>query len=539
MNGNTENNLVLVGAPYLLSAIMEPELKGKLMNVIIEQGFIPVELCLTVPENEQHYAHAHKQLSRSCACNLLWIGSNLNVSEFLEKEFAAMLRTGKPVIVMMAEGTPEFRKKFAFIRKMRKRAESSTPSVYVHTWADASAAPKELRKALKKIKKPARPPAPVMAWVPNLSGPELFADSVSFTGYYYSSVRLAVRKFHLRVGASPLNGHPEYGRHSAVFWKTIGDDPFARHDEEETFDGVAFLQSGFLHFDLGKRLEPRNSLHLRVYFGNSHSLNAINRHDVMFGSIQGLTTDGTTRNYSYKTILVRDDPGIPDKTRELTILQAERHLYLSRKSFLTKLEVLRYDGDAIKHMTVDGNRIDKAEHMEGVYRVWTEVRRAGETYILQSMMIIDCNYRSRFRNHIVDDGEEQLCEIHFSQHSGKEKLIFTMRRITNEGAGGITSTAMMEFPREDEMREVLIGSYSSVGKDPGFQHTKKGRTPKLPPTEVRGGFFVAKLEKLEKNFEVNLIPARQFEDDPKYAEMLRFLREKNGRRSHEKSGKKY
>lgn len=178
------------------------------------------------------------------------------------------------------------------------------------------------------------------------------------------------------------------------------------------------------------------------------------------------------------------------------------------------------------------NRIDKLQHMEGVYRVWTEVRHAGELYVLQSKMTIERNYRSRFWNHIVDNGKEQLCEIHFNQDSGKEKLIFIVRRITKEGAGDITSTAVMEFPRKDAMRGVLIGSYSSVGAGPGFPQSKKSKAPKSPLTEVRVGFFVAKLEKLDKDFEVDLIAARKFEDDPKYVEMLRILLVVNGRRNN-------
>lgn len=529
MENIASKRFILIGAPFVSDAPDIMPDKVRILDVVAQNDFLPIESGMYAPTTSQHYWEVLEQIASSSCCYLLLIckqDGGSNYLSYIRDELKKIHNVGIPVILLIFDDD-QLKKEYAFLTEPRQSGASREYAQFIEYWRNTEGLEKAAHSALKKLKRTLLKATEPEILV-NLRDPELFSTPVYFQAFYYSAINLEVKDYRLEVGMDKkvhyrgITGYPvrEWGFHDHD-----RDDPDINN---KLYEGVAYLRSGYLYFDLSKRQEPHNGLNIRLYFGNANSIETLGSQEVLFGSIQGITSRGANPIFCYKTVLTKRDGAEHDLETELKE-QIDRLLHLTRKSFLTRTKTLRFK--ELKTLKLDSHRVDRGKHLEGVYRVWTGVRsKDGAEMILQTKMVVQKNYRAEIFNPIFGD-EPLLCEIHFSkQHSGKDKLIIVMRRNGEEGsgAGDIATVAMMEFPREEEMKSgVFIGSYCSAGAEAGFRNRKEGDTT----TEVRGGYFVTKREDLKRrDFQVGLFPVARFEKDRiLFDQMLRRLRARNKR----------
>ncbi len=528
MENNTSERFILIGAPFVSDISDNLPDKMKVLDILAQNDFLPVESGMFAPTTSEYYWKVLEQVAACACCYLLVIGkqeAGSNAPQYIKNELKHIHHVGIPVILLIFDDD-ELRTEY----DPRQPGAAHGSQQIIEYWRNTDGLEKAVQNALKELKnilvQRANPDV-----VYDLNDPGLFARSVSFQAYYYSAINLEVKDYRLEIGMSrkvSYKGTIGYPVREWDFHDHDRDDPDINN---KIYEGIAYLRSGYLYFDMAKRLEPHNGLNIRLYFGNANSIESLRSQEVLFGSIQGITSRGANLIFCYKTILAKTedtghhtDPDIKD--------QIDRLLHLTQKSFLTRAKTLRFK--EVKTLKLDSHRVDRGKHLEGVYRVWTEVRgKDGAEMILQSKMVVEKNYQACIYNPVFGD-EPLHCEIHFSkQDSGKDKLIIVMRRSGEEsaGVGDIATVAMMEFPKEEEMKSgVFIGSYCSAGREPGSRNRKENEVG----TEVRGGYFVTKREDLKRQtFPVGVFSIEKFEKDRiLYDQMLRRLRARNRRQPH-------
>jgi hypothetical protein len=371
-----------------------------------------------------------------------------------------------------------------------------------------------------------------------------YTDSINFQGFYYSAISLTVRDdYWLQIGTKPLrtiNGVTEY---PAREWGFHDEHSYGKG--KNYYAGVAHAHGDFLHVHLERN---GDELNFKLYLGSHDVIGGLQSKDIFFGAIHGLSLKSNRKShFCYKTILAKT------KKAEYKInaehqTQIQRHLYLSRKSFYTKSEVSTYG--SIKDLEiVYGERVNKARHLTGIYKVWTEGLRNSGGGVIQSMMKIDSSLRTTIFNPIFKN-EELFCEVSFIRPN---KIMFVMRqKHTDRGVENILSVAVMEMPDDrGQLNRPMIGSFCSIGETSITKEKRKTKSPRLgEDIEVRGGYFVAILEdiktkrgiewndkeyaKLVEEYNVELLKNNskslsQAEID-KSDEKYEFLRKANGRK---------
>ncbi len=523
MENTASECLILIGAPFVADISDNLDDKIKVLDVLAQNGFLPVESGMFAPTTSDYYWSVLEGLASCACCYLVMIGehhSGSNAPQYIKNELKHIHHIGIPVILLIFDDDA-LRSEFD---PGQPGAAHGSPRI-VEYWRNTDGLEKAVKSALKTLNKILEQSATAVL---DLNNPRLFEKSVFFHAFYYSAINLEVKDYRLEIGIN-----------KKIFYKGIAGYPvrewdFHDHDRNDPdinnkiYEGIAYLRSGYLYFDMAKRREPHNGLNIRLYFGNANNIETLGSQEILFGSIQGITSRGANPIFCYKTVIARTGGAEQDAEPDISE-QIDRLLHLTRKSFITRVKTLRFK--EIKTMKLDSHRVDRGKHLEGVYRVWTEVRaKDGTEMILQSKMTVKKNYQVWIHNPVF--GEEPLhCEIHFSkQDSGKDKLIIVMRRSGEEsaGAGDIATVAMMEFPKEEEMKSgVFIGSYCSAGREAGLRNRKENEVS----TEVRGGYFVTKREDLKRqDFQAGLFPVAKFENQIPFEQMLRRLRARNMRK---------
>jgi hypothetical protein len=518
------NNLVLVSSPDI--SHLEDANLTDVFTALVKQGFLPMNIALQpqLEHNDEYFEALNKALDTAW-CFLVIIGekgNNLDKAAwtYWQREVSMAREKGVHVVVLVHNLS-------------EAKQERDCP---VGDWADRVVWHKrgtlisETLKALIKIKTH-----------DDLKEDRHYADSINFQGFYYSAISLTVRDdYWLQVGTKPLrtiNGVTEYPVRERGF-----------HDEhsKDYYAGVAHAHGDFLHVHLER---DGDELDFKLYLGSGKVIAGLQGKDLFFGAIHGLSLkSGRKSHFCYKTVLAKTESA-EQKIKASHQAQIQRHLYLSRKSFYTEPEVGTY-GSIEDLEIVPGGRVNKARHLTGIYKVWTEGLRNSDGGVVQSMMKIDSSLRTTIFNPIFKN-EELFCEVSFVQPN---KIMFVMRRKhTSRGVENILSVAVMEMPDDrEQLGHPMIGSFCSIGTS----SKKKRKTGKSHPrlednVEVRGGYFVAILEdikapkgvqwnneryaKLVEDYDIkrlkeNSKPLHKTDIDKSDEEMHQFLRRANGRK---------
>lgn len=548
MNRSNANNLAFIGAPYLLAASALDE-KQIVADALSQLGLLPVETGL-VPQSAHYFSTVGKLLDRSACYILLLTDHHVQLPDttknLLERELELTKSSDIPVIALIHESAGDL----LFVRRQLEDC-NLMDEVY---WNDLDQLREGAEVALREYlsQRTELPHHLPVVETMNLADSALYKKSIKLQGFYYSAIYMTVKEYSVEIGLEEveINGawvYParEWGFHDSLRKK--------RFSENEVYVGTAMSKAGFLHIKLERNMAPPDSLELRLYLGAMTDVRALaeENSDILFGSVHGLTSRVPNQNFAYKTIVARcgsDGKSIGRRYKN----QIARHLNISRKSFVTKLEKYRFH--EMPEMQLDRIKISTPEHIEGTYRIWTEGRK-GRNEIAQSRMIVRSNYSATICNPVFEKGKEQLCEIFFSSWLDEIRLIFVMRRQHDgHGPSDIASMAIMELPSKDHIGAILIGSFCSAGqkKDDRSVYLKTGnreRTSDLLPHEaheavqaglhktgVRGGYFVAKREELGREVVADFVQENDI--DRNDIDMLHLLRAANGRRNKKPKNKK-
>lgn len=520
MNRSNANNLAFIGSSYLLAA-SAPDEKEIVIDAVAQLGLLPAEIGM-LPKSPHYFDALGRMLEKSDCYILLLTEHHSRLPDdtrnWLDRELEIVKHSYIPVIALIHETAGEPGGPSSIERLLRDC--NLCDEVY---WSDPEQLEEGILTALQDYLLQPQVTAPRYAHDPeeiDLNDSALYAHSIQLQGFYYSAIYMTVKEYWVEIGLNEIrvNGKWVFPAREWGFHDSLRKQKFSK---EEVYAGVASCKAGFLHIRLDKHEPHHDSLELRLYLGATTDVHDLARedYDILFGSVHGLTSNVPNKNFAYKTIVARtSDDGKSVKLRYKN--QIARHLYISRKSFVTKLEKYRFS--EIPEMQLDRIKIKTPEHIEGTYRIWTEGRK-GKNEIAQSKMVVKANYSASICNPVFENGKEQLCEIFFSSWLDEIRLIFVMRRqLDGLGPSDIASMAIMELPGKDQIGEILIGSFCSAGQ-------KKDDRPSHHKTGVRGGYFVSKREELGREVKAAFIQEKDI--DPNSIDMLHLLRAANGRRN--------
>lgn len=524
------NNRILIGTPYLLNA-SSPEYKALLVSTFAAQDCFSFECLLEPTIAKNQFKRAFEQGINLAGAYVLLLGPtpevyNDKLIDCIETELDIVKKQASLSIFALVYDNEQIREAFGFSQyhnPSKKRIDlagmQDHGDLKVLYWRDAKSLQQNARYVLDSLHRS----------VPN-PGLDLFKNtfydkSVCFQGFFYSAVHLCIKDYRIQISrrqfmeegklVSPVRVWDFHGR-----FKTLD---FAN----KVYEGFAYIQSNFLYIDAHKSIEPPDdSINIRLFFGNL-GLDAIGEQEVLFGSAEGLTSSAA-QNFCYKTIVAKvadEEAVLPANHR----LQLERHLLLSRKSFVTKLETTTFN--QLPNLALEGTKIDKIAHLTGTYRIWTEGRK-GKNEVVQSKLVVERNYQAKVYNPIF--GKQELhCEIHIGEGLGREKIFFIMR--LKDRRASIATVGTMEMPDQDGLLKVLTGSFCSAGRSKHYQAV--GKDPH-PITEVRGGYFTAMRTDMEElsDFEPCFLTVEEIMDDSQLLSMFRLLKAENGRPVSRKKG---
>jgi hypothetical protein len=529
------NNLVLVSSPDIQH--LEDADLTDVFTALVKQGFLPMNIALRpqLERNDEYFEALGKALDTAW-CFLVIIGEKGNNLEepawaYWKREVSMAQEKGVRVVVL--------------VHKLSEaKQDRDCP---VGDWVDRIVWNERRDLISKTISALAKLKAN-----DDLKDDRYYADAINLQGFYYSAISLTVRDdYWLQIGTKPLrtiNGVREY---PAREWGFHDEHSYGKG--KNYYAGVAHAHGDFLHVHLERN---GDELNFKLYLGSHDVIGGLQSKDIFFGAMHGLSLkSGRKSHFSYKTILAKTESA-EQKIDVAHQTQIQRHLYLSRKSFYTKSEVRTYNNIEDLEI-VHGERVNKARHLTGIYKVWTEGLRDSGAGVIQSMMKIDASLRTTIFNPIFKN-EELFCEVSFIRPN---KIMFVMRqKHTDRGVENILSVAVMEMPHDrEQLSRPMVGSFCSIG----MSSKKKRKTEKTPPprleddVEVRGGYFVAILEDIKtpegvqwsdeaytdlvEKYDVKLLkdnskPISKAEIDKSDEEMYQFLRRANGREG--RKGKK-
>ncbi len=505
MEYSTTNNLVFIGASVLLNAEDDLSAKLQIEESLVSQDYLPFEI--GVSPSSRVYTRAVTQAIINARCYFLLVGKN---SPLLLQPFKKSVVDQELKIARDNDAQV-----YMFVHYSQQEAAEPWIEKYAtdhKSWGEINELPNFVVQVLQDY---------AQHQAQGLRHDSYYTDAYHFKGFYYSAIHLEVRHYWLQIGKKAVDKRDgvdlfpvrEWNFHDVYQLEDIGQDAY--------YSGLGHLHGGFLYANLSRE---HDHLTLNLSLGGSDELR---RHEVMFGSLQGVTHVGTNSNFCYKTVVARaaavhTDIGDPN------VVQIQRILYLARKSFLSKHETVKY-AVLLEMLLESRRRVDRARHVAGTYRVLTEGRSKRQE-VVQSKMVIDENYNATIINPIIDKKRKLLCEIHFTDNIGKEKILFVMRdRTMGEVAGPIVGVAMLDFPLDaDSIREELIGSFCSVGMTPGTPKVRS-KSARQRQFEVRGGYFIARREDEKTDFEVGFIPCYQLiAENPEFRDVYDKLRRENG-----------
>jgi hypothetical protein len=486
MKKNNSNNLILIGAPYLLG-----EKKINLWSAIISVGGLPVTTGIDTPlSNEAEYLRESEVFQETllsglekCTCYLLFIGKINKLPTATYKEIDIVRSSGKPVILIHSN-SEECRRVAIDVSKQLTNNNLQVV-IFEESGGDLEKSIIASLKTFFTVEEPWLQKHPKIPSIQSFKG----KDSFFLQGFYYSALDLTVKSYWVEI----FHTTSEVFANSKAF--LAREKGFHDYYRDTYYIGYAYIQSEYLHLDLYKE-GGGDTLTIRVYAGLS--LDELEKgKNIYFGTMQGTTSLQPKSSFCYKTALAWVGKEAQENKVEARP-QISRLLSLRRKSFVSEETMMSLE--LAKQLAIGENiEVDRAKHITGIYRIWTlGTNKKREKGITQSKMTIYEDYTCRVENPIFPD-IRQFCEINFCENIskvGRPKIFFIMRhekydRANRKGLGQITSVAITDLPIDSQTKDIgslFVGAFCSAGQSP--VDIKPNNTYR----QVRGGFFMAILE---------------------------------------------
>ncbi|MBK7938012.1 MAG: hypothetical protein IPJ82_13370 [Lewinellaceae bacterium] len=155
MENIASKRFILIGAPFVSDTSDILPDKVRVLDVVAQNGFLPIESGMYAPTTSQHYWEVLEQIASSSCCYLLLIckqDGGSNYLSYIRDELKKIHNVGIPVILLIFDDD-QLKKEYAFLTEPRQSGASREYAQFVEYWRNTEGLEKAAHSALQKLKR--------------------------------------------------------------------------------------------------------------------------------------------------------------------------------------------------------------------------------------------------------------------------------------------------------------------------------------------------------------------------------------------------